>query len=293
MKVYFLETPGDLNIKYRSFRYPAGEVQVRILEDQFEEIAAADKIVVTVSITNGEIMETWLLMDAIYSLNSKAETTLILPYLPYARADRRFVKGDCAGLELFSYLLTAISDQIVTFDVHSKAAEEDLVSLVNVKAEDTIISTLGMLLPDKPTILLPDKGSLTRYDMSKFHGYNTGHCDKIRDPQSGLLSGFVVPAITTQSAIIVDDLCDGGGTFIGIAKEIKKLQPNVRLYLYVSHGIFSKGFEELMMYFVHVYTTDSFRSKYTDPDFVFKFHIGGMLKSSVLSLAELSQQASK
>lgn len=56
--------------------------------------------------------------------------------------------------------------------------------------------------------------------------------------------------------LIVDDICDGGATFLKIAKEL----PNTNLYLYVTHGIFSKGLGDLSRYFIKIFSTDSFPS---------------------------------
>jgi ribose-phosphate pyrophosphokinase len=57
---------------------------------------------------------------------------------------------------------------------------------------------------------------------------------------------------------VIDDLCDGGGTFIGIAQELRKAGITQPLYLYVSHGIFSKGLEVLFQHFDQIFTTNSF-----------------------------------
>lgn len=58
-------------------------------------------------------------------------------------------------------------------------------------------------------------------------------------------------------ALIVDDICDGGGTFVGLAKELRAAGAT-RVYLYVTHGIFSKRLP--LEGIDHVYTTDSFLS---------------------------------
>lgn len=56
---------------------------------------------------------------------------------------------------------------------------------------------------------------------------------------------------------LVDDLCDGGRTFIEAAKIIKTY--NKSSSLFVAHGIFSKGFDELLSYFDSIYTTNSYQ----------------------------------
>lgn len=63
-----------------------------------------------------------------------------------------------------------------------------------------------------------------------------------------------------KSIIIFDDICDGGGTFIAEAKFLKERFPGRKLELFVTHGIFSKGFEELFKYFDKIYTTNSYQN---------------------------------
>ena len=68
-----------------------------------------------------------------------------------------------------------------------------------------------------------------------------------------------------DDCVIVDDICDGRRTFIGIAQELKKKNAG-DIYLCVTHGIFSYGFDELKKYFKKIYCTDSFKD--IDDDFV-------------------------
>jgi ribose-phosphate pyrophosphokinase len=260
MSTYRVSMPEDCGVKYRQFSYPAGETQIRFSENQLEELAAAEKCVITARITNGEVMPLLLLLDAVEATSS-ADIVLILPYLPYSRADRRFDKGDCFGLKVFAAVLNELwrVNKILTFDAHSFAAESEITSLTSLEATPIIQQVLDTFT-EPLTILMPDKGSLDRYDPwgSFKENFPVVHCEKKRDPKTGALSGFEVPEVPTDTAIIIDDICDGGGTFIGIAKTLKEKQPDVKPYLYVSHGIFSKGLGELKKYFEHVFTTNSF-----------------------------------
>jgi ribose-phosphate pyrophosphokinase len=65
----------------------------------------------------------------------------------------------------------------------------------------------------------------------------------------------------SKNFVICDDICDGGRTFIEIAKAIQDVRPkeifNDKIYLCVTHGIFSAGFEELEKYFTAIFTTNS------------------------------------
>jgi ribose-phosphate pyrophosphokinase len=55
---------------------------------------------------------------------------------------------------------------------------------------------------------------------------------------------------------IVDDICDGGRTFIELSKELKKRNCG-NVYLIISHGIFSKGIDVLREHFTKVFCTNS------------------------------------
>lgn len=118
-------------------------------------------------------------------------------------------------------------------------------------------------------LIAPDGGSLKKiYKLAEQIGYKGDiiTCSKERD-KDGKLTKTAVPLLDRESHdfIIVDDICDGGATFINIAKNIKEqykgledISP-IKIYLIVTHGIFSKGFEELSKYFDGIYCTNSYK----------------------------------
>ena len=57
----------------------------------------------------------------------------------------------------------------------------------------------------------------------------------------------------------MDDICDGGGTFIGLASELMSKNAGA-IYLAVTHGIFSNGFDGLNRKFRGIFTTDSIKN---------------------------------
>ena len=74
----------------------------------------------------------------------------------------------------------------------------------------------------------------------------------------------------------MDDICDGGGTFLGLADELRKRNAGP-LHLAISHGIFSKGTEVLRQKFDRLFTTDSIRS--TDEIGVERILLGDLINS--------------
>ena len=275
---YLIQYPEDKATgKFEMFRYPGGEIQVRLTEKTAMELKSpiVETVTVVARITDGDIIPVAQLVDAIQSVTS-AKVKLVLPYLPYSRADRRFTTGDSHGMLVFATILNTLEVDIVTLDCHSDFPENyvdrysdispnEIIGEVIDRTDGSAIYGTSIMTT---AVLLPDKGA-ARY------GYNTRLiAEKTRDPQTGKLSGFTVPQKFefdgADNILIIDDICDGGGTFIGIAQALRSAGVNQKLFLYVTHGIFSKGTAQLRQYFNHVYTTDSFRSaeSYGEPDFI-------------------------
>ena len=83
---------------------------------------------------------------------------------------------------------------------------------------------------------------------------------KVRDLKTGNILRTEIPVLDQHNNlkyVIVDDICDGGRTFIELAKVIKDSRPTAKIYLVVTHGIFSVGFDFLVQYFDGIYTTNS------------------------------------
>lgn len=254
--------PEDEGIIFRQFTYPAGERQVRILEGKVQDVAGAVKIWVQAKIRNAEdLMALCLLTSAIDGIvpGSKVRD-LILPYLPYSRADRRFLKGDCYGLETFASIINTLGySRVTTLDAHSDKGSWVIRNLNNVSAKPLIDRAFSNIM-NRSVILLPDEGA-SRYGLK-----DALYCEKEREPVTGKLFGFRVPPAASfrdyETILIVDDICDAGGTFIGIAEALGRAGIDLPIYLYVTHGIFSKGTEVLLKHFKGIFTSDSFDGEF-------------------------------
>jgi ribose-phosphate pyrophosphokinase len=115
------------------------------------------------------------------------------------------------------------------------------------------------------SLVLPDAGAEKRFynDHLQSLAYLNPHehqivtCSKMRDMQTGKLSGFQVHAPEVRPVcLIVDDLCDGGGTFAGISKQLRAVGAQ-QVGLIAYHGIFSKGQD--LPGIDAIYTSNSFR----------------------------------
>ena len=189
---------------------------------------------------------------------------LVLPYVPFARQDRPMVSGEPLSVKVFATLLNAQRfERVTVYDPHSDVSTALIDNCYVVNNHDFVRWVVAQRYPDDESFFLasPDAGAYKKvYGVHEAIG-GTGTllmCNKHRDVATGKLSGVSVDAtdLYQRDVLIVDDICDGGGTFILLAKELKKRNAG-RVVLVVSHGIFSQGFESLREHIDAVYTTDS------------------------------------
>lgn len=173
-----------------------------------------------------------------------------IPYLPYARQDKDIVNTSCWALHFFAEMMGHC--ELHTFDVHNPAFFDQYpnIKLVNTLPAQNIEDIVEREKID--LLLLPDKGAAARYSQLSAKEFIVA--EKIRDEATGRILETIVPNIPLGKNILVcDDLCDGGRTFIEVAKAIEHCKPK-KMILYVSHGIFSQGLEALGSYYSQIYT---------------------------------------
>jgi ribose-phosphate pyrophosphokinase len=101
-----------------------------------------------------------------------------------------------------------------------------------------------------------DKGAITRAGLAA-EAFN---CDIIyadKNRVDGTIIGHKIKSTSktpepSDNIWVIDDLCDGGATFISIAKLLRENYEFNQLNLYVTHGLFSKGKEELFKYYDNI-----------------------------------------
>ncbi len=264
MQIYNIEL-GDKE-QYDLIRFPGGEQHIRVHESVMPAIEQSESVAITARVNNSDkLIEALLLCDAVRQ-DTNRTLSLILPYLPYGRADRRFSAGDCFGVATFARLINSANVTPVTLDAHSAQGLQHFDRIQDLPSNifiENAFKDFGSNNADEVTLLFPDKGARQRYDAVSSRYKHVLHCSKERNLLTGKLKGFKVPEraeFQTKKVLIVDDICDGGGTFNGIADGLKEFGLN--LGLYVTHGIFSKGYAELDKRFEKIYTTDSFTKEF-------------------------------
>lgn len=181
------------------------------------------------------------LKDLIDSMDSNNYSSLNVPYLPYARQDKQISNTTTFALLTFAKLLNSLKfDDIVFEDAHSDIAT----TLIKNSRSELINPTFHMALSSYSNICFPDKGAERRYSEC-LNDHNIIIGEKVRNQLTGEITGYSVSGdIEGRDVLIVDDLCDGGRTFIEAANALySKGAKSVDLY--TTHGIYSKGINVL------------------------------------------------
>lgn len=181
---------------------------------------------------------------------------LVCPYLPYGRQDKEVHNEKSFALTTFKEILyNAGICRIETFDAHSKS---DMVYPTDVATPTEFHRTL-LSQGEYDFICYPDKGAADRYMRTTAHPFI--YAEKVRDQLSGIITGLKVVTnnqlILNKRILIVDDICDGGMTFIKLAEALQEYDPG-QIDLAVSHGLFSKGKQVLHdAGITNIFTTNS------------------------------------
>ena len=217
-----------------------------------------------------DIMHMMLLKNALDTrYGNNVPNSIFIPYFPYARQDRACASGDAFSLEIFAQLLyLANFNHVVTLDMHSEAGvklvEKYVKNFTNVPQLSicTRNDWFNTFLTESNIIFVsPDKGATHKTkELGDHYKKPIIQFRKKRNPVDGSLSGFETDYtgdLSKNTCVIFDDICDGGGTFIGIASILKQLGCK-DIQLFVTHGIFSRGLEVFDNNINVVYSTDSF-----------------------------------
>lgn len=253
------------------FNFPAGEAHIKVSETRHPEQYDYELADIR-GYSPNDLFTLAMWADYLERESPDMKRVLFLPYLPGARADRGAPFGAWVYADFINGLFI---DQIITLDPHSPVApplyqngEQRTPTNLTIFPFERIIKREIQSEDEKDLrakvyagVIAPDHGAVDRASRAaKVMGVPVYLAGKTRDFNTGQLTGFhmedELPA--EGKFLIVDDICDGGGTFNGLAEAVKKTNPDVQLDLWVTHGVFSKGFSELHTNFETIHTTNSY-----------------------------------
>jgi len=229
--------------------FPGGEPHVKVPEFQ------DDVILYLKARTWWDTTFGALVANALEHQGKLAE--VFMPYFPAARQDK--TNGRAAlTLEVVGQMFEW--HPISVFDPHSIKIHS------HVRVMDIFMPTdLDLDLPKNIAgVITPDKGAHERAKAFREHFCPTANeiiCEKIRNQDTGRIERYeiVKPPTRVGHYIVVDDICDGGGTFNLLAETLNNdsFGKDSTLELVVSHGIFSQGLDAISPKYTHIITTDS------------------------------------
>lgn len=241
-----------------TWKFPGGEVGVKLQSPNH----MMDFVVIKVTEipTSDDLMIVMNMLDSLKRTGIPSTCiSLVIPYLPYARQDRVCSEGESFALKVFTDVLATniYFRELIVWDIHSSVIFDNPEINENLKNKVINIAQFNFLESTVDTtqydyLIAPDAGAA-----KKLKSCNVITLHKTR------LDGKVIHAeldygiLSGKNVLVVDDICDGGATFLSIAEMFERTgNKPVVLDLYVTHGIFSKGVDILKKKFNNIYSAN-------------------------------------
>ncbi len=183
-----------------------------------------------------------------------AKVTAVVPYLCYARKDRRTKPQDPVTTRYVASLFEAVgTDVMVTLEVHNPVAFENAFRCptVTLTAAPLFVDYARALRDEKLSVVSPDPGGVKRSELFRESlesacGFpiGKGFLDKHRS--AGVVTGDIFSGdVVGTTALIIDDLISTGNTLLRAARAARKAGAR-RVVALVTHGLFMPGSAEVL-----------------------------------------------
>lgn len=214
----------------RSFGSPLGNCSVTKFSDgelgvQFNESIRGDYvfIVQTTAAPGDNLLELLLMIDAARRA-SAYKVICVIPYYGYARQDRKDKPRVAIGSKLIANLLVAAgADRVITMDLHAPQIQGYFdIPVDHLDSSAMFIPFIEKLNLPNLTFAAPDVGSTNRTrEVASFFNAEMVICDKHRKRANEIASMSLIGDVTDRNVVLIDDICDTGGTLAKSAGMIK------------------------------------------------------------------------
>ncbi|HKY72704.1 MAG TPA: ribose-phosphate pyrophosphokinase [Nitrospira sp.] len=229
--------PGACTIE----RFPDGEVSAQLLESvRRKEVFLVQSLSPPV---NDHLIELLAMADACRR-SAAARITAVVPYLGYARSDKRHGRREPIAGRMVADVMEAVGiDHVVTMDLHAAQIEGFFhVPVDNLSARPTLCNTLEETLPGEIVIVSPDAGALQMAtDYAHRLKGTVAVLHKRRESGTGTHMTHLVGDVQDKCCLIVDDMISTGGTVASGIEALLKAGARHDLTIAATHGLLLPG----------------------------------------------------
>lgn len=247
----FVDADGErTEVPFHRIDFPGGESQIQIAGNI---PSGSERVVADCRFGSAtDLILAGMVAEAAHSRGHRFE--LFMPYLPAARADR----NDPMGAAVYAGIINSFdADSVLAVDPHSDVMPTMISKLAVLDHTEFAIRGCEQngLIPN--AIIAPDFGAMQRAeDVAMTLGIDLYVAEKVRDFDTGKITEYCAPDVPKAGQyLVVDDICDGGGTFRWLADELGVARDNLNLW--VTHGIFSGNARQLTSQYASVMFTNS------------------------------------
>lgn len=254
---------GNLG-SYEDRRFPDQEFYFRI----DTELKGKGAVIVQTGYPdpNASVVELLIIADACRHYEAE-KITAVVPYLPYARQDKRFEKGEAYSLETIGKLMKEVGvEKLITVDTHFKRdyGKFDFFSIpaVNISAGVPLVEFVKEKFNlEDLHIISPDLGASEMIDSAaEKTGSKKGQLEKVRKGDEDVEMGGKLE-VEGKNVVVLDDIISTGGT-MNKAIELAKNAGAEKVFAAATHGLFvSNAMEKLEESADYVVTTDSIENE--------------------------------
>ena len=278
MKILNLAYPEKSDINFKVNKFPDGQQSVTIEIDRIFNIAKHEEgVKIQARLNTFRDLELIICATAALRNLGVKSISLYAPYFMGARSDRRFTDGDANYLkQVICPIINAQKfESVMVLDPHSDVLEACLDNFEKTSNHEIVKRALTDIdnkndAQQRICLVSPDAGAYKKiFDVAQKFGIDKViTATKVRDIRTGKILHTEIPVLDQHENIkyvIIDDICDGGRTFLELAKAIHGSRPTAEVYLIVTHGIFSQSFLELSRELKKIYSSNSYSDIDVEP----------------------------
>ena len=225
-------------------RFADGEVRVEINDN----MRGQDVFIIqsTSRPVNDNLMELLVMIDALKRASAR-RITAVIPYFGYARQDRKTMSRAPISAKLVANLLTtAGTNRILTLDLHAGQIQGFFdIPVDTLIAKPILIADIKDKVNGEDLVFVsPDAGGTERArSYAKEFDTEIAVIDK-RRPEPGASQVMnVVGDVDGRECVIVDDICDSGGTLVNAAKALLE-NGATKVKAYCTHGVLTPSADD-------------------------------------------------